>query len=105
MTRCHGFCKGNTRMRVRMLAVVVAISGAIAVAAAEQKPAEKAAPKPAAKASKPLKAKNVSMQERLDALSRATVWQDPPPIAKANLGGDPNDPHEVSCTFEISQLN
>jgi hypothetical protein len=45
------------------------------------------------------------MEERLDALSRATVWQQPPPIAKANLGAGPNDPSQITCTFEIAQLN
>jgi len=93
-------------MNLRVLTAIVVMSAALGVAATQQKPAEKpAAPKPAAKTTKPPKAKTVSSQERLDALSRAIVWQEPPPIAKANLGGDPNDPHEVSCTFEISQLN
>lgn len=92
-------------MRARMLPVIVVLSGAMAVAAASQKPAAKPAPKSETKTAKPLKAKTVSMQERLDALSRATVWQEPPPIAKANLGANPTDPHEISCTFEISQLN
>ena len=51
------------------------------------------------------KSKTVSSAERLDALSRATVWQQPPPIARARLAPDPKQPREVSCTFEISQLN
>ncbi|MEP6782082.1 MAG: hypothetical protein ABI983_00345 [Acidobacteriota bacterium] len=91
-----------------MLTAIVALSGAMAVAAASQTPAEKSQQKPpekASKSAKPSKAKTVSMQERLDALSRATVWQEPPPIATANLGADPTDPHEVTCTFEISHLN
>ena len=54
---------------------------------------------------KPSKSKTVSAEERIDALSRATVWQPPPPIARASFAVDPKQPKEVSCTFEISQLN
>jgi hypothetical protein len=53
---------------------------------------------------KPLKSKTVSAEERLDALSRATVWIAPPPIARAYLGADPKQPQEITCTFEITQL-
>lgn len=54
---------------------------------------------------KPSKSKTVSAEERLDALSRATVWQRPAPIARANFASDPKQPREIACTFEISQLN
>ena len=54
---------------------------------------------------KPSKSKTVSAEERIDALSRATVWQPPPPIARASFAIDPKQPKEISCTFEISQLN
>ena len=53
---------------------------------------------------KPLKSKTVSAEERTDALSRATMWQAPPPISKARLGADPKQPKSVTCTFEITQL-
>src|SRR5262245_13708417 len=51
------------------------------------------------------KSKTVSAEERIDALSRPPVWQQPPPIARARLAPDPKQPREISCTFEISQLN
>jgi hypothetical protein len=103
-------------MRTRSLMAIIALTGGLAVAAAmpAQTPADKAAGKAAEKpasadkptsAAKPRKAKTVSAEERLDALSRAAVWQQPPPIARASLGSSPRDPREVSCTFEISQLN
>ena len=103
-------------MKLRALTAILALSGAVAGAATliPQKPADK----PAAKASeksgekpgdkanaKPKKAKTVSPQERIDALSRASVWQAPPPIAKANFATDPKQPREISCTFEIEQMN
>ena len=55
-------------------------------------------------AKKPLKSKTVSPEERIDALSRAAVWIAPPPIARADLGADPKQPKEITCTFEITQL-
>ncbi len=58
-----------------------------------------------AKDKKPAKAKTVAPQERVDALARASVWQAPPPIAQANFAADPNQPKEISCTFEIAQMN
>jgi hypothetical protein len=88
-------------MRGRALTAVVLtgfISGAILLAgqsAAEQKVPEK----------KPAKSKTVSADERVDALSRATVWQAPPPIARARLAADPRQPRVVSCTFEIARMN
>jgi hypothetical protein len=53
---------------------------------------------------KPMKSKTVSAEERADALSRARVWQAPPPIAQARLAADPKQPTSVTCTFEITQL-
>jgi hypothetical protein len=41
---------------------------------------------------KPLKSKTVSAEDRVDALSRASVWQAPPPIPSAQLGADPKQP-------------
>jgi hypothetical protein len=94
-------------MRVRALAFVV-LSGAIAVASmSAQKPAGK--PVEPAKSSteaakKPLKSKTVSPDERIEALSRASIWIAPPPVARADLGVDPTQPKEITCTFEITEL-
>ena len=103
-------------MRRRALTAILVLSGAVAGAAsllpqqpadrpaakATEKPAEKSAAKSEAKAKR---AKTISSPERVDALSRATVWQAPPPIAKANFATDPKQPREISCTFEIAQMN
>ncbi len=103
-------------MGLRALTAILALSGAVAGAAsllpqkpadkpavkATEKPAEKSAAKSEAKAKR---AKTISSPERVDALSRATVWQAPPPIAKANFATDPKQPREISCTFEIAQMN
>jgi len=74
-------------MRVQGLIATLLLSGAIAIGASE-----------------PQKPKSVSPDERIAALARATVWQAPPPIAKANLAGEPAQPREITCTFLISQL-
>jgi hypothetical protein len=96
-------------MRAGALAIVV-VSGAIAVAAASMS-AQKPAGKPAEQAmgsteaaKKPLKSKTVSPEERADALSRASIWTAPPPVARADLGIDPKQPKEIACTFEITEL-
>ena len=60
--------------------------------------------KPDDKKKKPLKSKTVTPEERTDALARAAVWHQPPPVAKAYLGPDPKAPKQVTCTFEISEL-
>jgi hypothetical protein len=97
----------------RVIGVVVLV-GVVAAAAAtkslstadpkpDQKQAEQAVEKPAP-GKKPLKSKTVSPEERLDALSRATVWTTPPPIARVYLGADPKQPKEITCQFEITQL-
>lgn len=54
---------------------------------------------------KPSKSKTVSAEERVDALSRATVWQAPPPIASASFAADPKQPASLECTFVIAQMN
>jgi len=91
-------------MQLRIVTAILALTGAMAGAASllPQRPAETPAQKADAKPKKP---KTVSAEERIDALSRATVWQAPPPIAQANFAADPKQPREISCTFEISQLN
>lgn len=93
-------------MRTRVIGVVV-LAGAVAVAAASCVPSA-SDPKPvqeqAETGKKPLKSKTVSTEERLDALSRAAVWNAPPPIGRADLAADPKQPQEITCTFEITQL-
>jgi hypothetical protein len=91
-------------MRTRALAVGIAAAGAIAVAAASMSEHKPAKPDEPHKDKKPAKSKTVSPEERVDALSRAAVWIAPPPIAKAELGIDPQHPKEITCTFEITQL-
>ena len=54
---------------------------------------------------KPKQPRTVSAAERLDALSRASVWQTPPPIGTASFADDPAQPREISCAFEITQLH
>ena len=65
---------------------------------------EKEKDKDDGKDKKPSKSKTVTPDERIDALSRARVWIAPPPISKAELGIDPKQPKEITCTFEITQL-
>jgi hypothetical protein len=101
-------------MRVRTVTALLTVSAAIAVGAAmlplqdkSAKPDQKAeAKKPDQKSDhKPKKAKTVSPEERLDALSRAVVWQAPPPIARAKLSADPRQAKMLTCTFDIAQVN
>lgn len=79
---------------------LIAVCGLVACDAAtadEQKHASTPAPR--------LKSKKVSPEERLDALSRATVWQAPRvPIASARLDADPKQPQSLDCTFAITEL-
>ena len=105
------------RMRAHALAIVT-LAGVISIAGCSdssdrKKPDEKAAAtseesdkkdKKDEGKKKPLKSKTVSSEERLDALSRAVVWHEPPPISRAYLGADPKQPQEITCTFEITQL-
>lgn len=87
-------------MRVRTVTALLTMTAAIAIGASTLPSQNKKAG-----GDKPKKAKTVSPEERVDALSRAAVWQQPPPIARARFTADPNQPKMVSCTFEISQLN
>lgn len=101
-------------MRTRTVTAVLTVTAAIAIGAATLPRQEKSA-KPDQQAGqqnserksdrKPKKAKTVSPEERLDALSRAAVWQPPPPIARATLATNPKQPKMLSCTFAISQIN
>lgn len=76
---------------MRTLAALLTLTGVVAIA-------------PSFAQEKTSKSRKVSSEDRVEALSRAQVWRQPPPISKANLGSDPKQPRELSCTFEISEL-
>jgi hypothetical protein len=80
--------------------VVVAVWALVVAcgpATAEQQGASRPLPR--------LKSKKVSDEERLDALSRAIVWQQPRvAIARARLGSDPEQPAMVECTFAVTEV-
>src|SRR5687768_7288963 len=81
--------------------VIVAACGL--VVACDSPAAENDSDKTPTKA--PLKSKKVSDEERLDALSRATVWQRPAgPIARARFDADPNQPKSIECTFAVTEV-
>ena len=80
----------------------LAIVAALALAACDTTTAEQS--KPAALKA-PLKSKKVSQEERIDALSRATVWQPPRvPVSQARFDADPRQPKQIACTFLITEL-
>lgn len=93
---------------LRGVLVIVAACGLLAgceAPAAERSEQPAAAAPPQTSSPKPLKSKKVSDAERLDALSRATVWQPPAvPIAKARLDSDPDQPKSIECTFAITDV-
>ena len=89
------------KWRATALAIIAAFTLAACdnTAADEQKQKHATEPKPR------LKSKKVSDEERLDALSRAIVWQPPRvPISKARLDADPTQPQSLECTFVVSEL-
>jgi hypothetical protein len=93
-------------MRVRAVTGLLTMTAAIAITAASLPKQEKPAkPEQKADQKKPPKAKTVSREERNDALSRALVWIQPQPIARAQLATNPKQPRVLPCTFEISQVN
>lgn len=50
-------------------------------------------------------ARIVSDDERMGAIARGQLWQQPPvPIGKAHLGASSKAPDELSCKFKLSQL-
>ncbi len=52
----------------------------------------------------PMSTKVVSPEQRVELLSRATVWQPPRvPISEAHLGSD-RDAKSLSCQFEVTEL-
>jgi hypothetical protein len=87
-------------MRRRTITSAV-IAGAVAVLAVQLtaqggKPASKGDEKPA---------KNVSADERLEALSRAQVWRAPTvPVSQTRMGSDPAQPDYIECKFKMTEL-
>ena len=90
-------------MSVRAATALLTMAAAIAVGASAL-PQEKSSA-PAGKAPPPKKTRVVSPHERLDALARAAVWRQPPPIKQARLHADPKQPKMLTCAFEIAELN
>jgi hypothetical protein len=82
----------------------LAIVAASALPACDTTTAEQSKPAPAS-VKAPLKSKKVSPEERIDALSRAAVWQPPRvPVSQARFDGDPRQPKQIACTFLITEL-
>ena len=96
-------------MGVRTVTLLLTATAAIAIGAVSLPLHQKSpAPQPKSEQKKtpePKKAKTVSAEERVDALSRAAVWRQPPPISGARLATDPKQPKMITCTFEIAQMN
>jgi len=90
-------------MKVPLLKVALIVGSAAIIAAALMTQAARSeAPVtvPARKATK-----NVSAEERLDALTRAQVWRPPVvPVGKARLAAQPAQPSSLSCKFKITDL-
>ena len=85
-------------MRARTFTAVVIVAACAGLAACNSTSAEQPPRRPAQKS------KKVADDERLDALSRAIVWQQPQvPIARARLGSDPALPKVMTCTFAITE--
>jgi hypothetical protein len=99
-------------MSVRATTALLTMAAAIALGASTLQQ-ERTAPAdnpqerstPAGKPQQITKKKVVSAQQRLDALSRAAVWHQPPPISQARLAADPKQPKMLTCAFEIAELN
>ena len=86
-------------------ATSLAIIAACGLAACDAATADEQKHEDAAETRPRLKSKKVSDAERLDALSRAIVWQQPrPPIARARLDADPTQPQSLECTFLVTEL-
>ena len=87
-------------IRRPLATLVIAAATALAVACDATK-----AEQPPPTHPRPVKSKKVSDAERLDALARAQVWQQPQvPIAKARLDSSPQDAQPLTCTFTITEL-
>lgn len=84
------------------LAIIAASTGLIVAALMARTPGRsEPAAAPVKKATK-----NVSPQERADALARAQVWRKPAvPVGRAELGAQASQPNFLSCRFKITDLN
>ena len=99
-------------MRARALAVVQSLCRCrrrCAASMSAQQARSEAGRQAAAKSTdgrekKPLKSKTVSPKSASTRCRAPSVWIAPPPIARAELGADPKQPKEITCTFEITQL-
>lgn len=89
-------------MKVPLAKLAIIGASAGVVAAVIMTPAARSEA-PAASAKKATR--NVSAEERLDALSRARVWRTPAvPVSQANLGPPPSQPESLSCKFLMTDL-
>lgn len=87
-------------------ATSLAIIAAFALVSCHNTSADEQKQKHSSEPAKPrVKSKKVSDEERLDALSRAIVWQQPRvPIGQARLDADPAQPQSLECTFLVTEL-
>lgn len=82
------------------LAVIAGSAGVLAAVLMTQAARSDAPAAPAKKATR-----NVSAEERRDALARARVWRQPPvPLAQARLGAPLSQPASLACKFLITDL-
>lgn len=82
------------------LFLIVGSAGIIATVMMTQAARSGAPAAPAKKATR-----NVSAEERRDALARARVWRKPPvPLAQARLGAPLSQPASLACRFLITDL-
>jgi len=89
-------------MRWRAPASLVIVA-AFALAACQSTTAQQGEKQSAPR--KPAKSKKVSDEERVDALSRAIVWQQPRvPVSQARLDADSKQPHFLECTFTVTEI-
>jgi hypothetical protein len=86
-------------MRCRIPPALVIVAS-LAAAACGTTTAEQPAP-----VRTPIKSKKVTDEERLDALSRAAVWQPPrTAVSSARLDSDPAHPRQLECTFVVTEV-
>lgn len=85
--------------------LIAALCATAACQSTTAEPAKAEATAPPEATGKPATSKKVSDAERIDALSRATVWQAPRvPVAQARLNSHPQQPQSITCTFMITEV-
>jgi len=83
------------------LALILGSAAVIAAAIMTQAARSEAPPAPPARKA----TRNVSPEERLDALARAQVWRSPAvPVAQARFTAPASQPTEIACKFLITEL-